>query len=190
MTAPADLTLHRGLIGPTEADDHLAGLLGEVEWSQRQITMFGKTHDEPRLTAWHGDPGTTYTYSGLALEPEPWTDRLLAIREVAQGATGCGFNSVLLNRYRDGDDSMGWHADDEPELGRHPVIASVSLGATRRFRLRPRAGAGEPLSMDLAHGDVLVMGAATQDGWLHSVPKTARPVGERLNLTFRLVDPS
>ena len=130
--AGAEVVLHRGLFGGPEADAHLAGLLDEVEWAQQQIAMFGRVHDEPRLTAWYGDPDSRYTYSGITMDPSPWTDRLLVIRAVAEDAAGTTFNSVLLNRYRDGRDSMGWHADDEPELGRTPVIGSVSLGATRR----------------------------------------------------------
>ena len=134
--AGAEVVLHRGLFGGPEADAHLAGLLDEVEWAQQRIAMFGRVHDEPRLTAWYGDPDSRYTYSGITMDPSPWTDRLVVIRAVVEDAAGTTFNSVLLNRYRDGRDSMGWHADDEPELGRAPVIGSVSLGATRRFRLR------------------------------------------------------
>jgi alkylated DNA repair dioxygenase AlkB len=141
----------------------------------------------PRLVAWHGDPGTAYTYSGTLHEPLPWTPVLQSIRDRVQGLTGHSFNSVLLNRYRDGRDGMGWHADDERELGRDPVIASVSLGATRRFKLRHRRLREAVATIGLAHGDLLLMAGPTQHAYVHAVPKTTRPVDERVNLTFRLL---
>jgi alkylated DNA repair dioxygenase AlkB len=145
---------------------------------------------QPRLTAWYGDATARYSYSGLDLTPQPWTPALLALRTQVEQATGVTFNSVLLNLYRTGQDSMGWHADDEPELGPEPVIASISLGATRRFRLRPRHSQQlphAPLGLDLPSGSLLVMRGTTQQHWQHAVPKTARPVGPRLNLTFRTI---
>ena len=163
-------------------------LVAEVAWEQRAIRLFGQQVPQPRLTAWYGDPAARYTYSGLAWEPRPWTPALLALRQRVEAATSTQFNSVLLNYYRHGQDSMGWHADDEPELGPAPVIASLSLGATRRFRLRPRAGLDHPpQSLDLPGGSLLLMRGATQRHWQHALPKTARPAGPRLNLTFRLV---
>lgn len=146
----------------------------------------------PRRTAWHGDPGRVYAYSGRTFEPAPWTAPLAEVRDRVEGLTGVRFDSVLVNEYRDGRDSMGWHADDEPELGpRAPddvLIASVSLGATRRFLLRHRRRA-EKRELALGQGALLVMGGSTQRRWQHAVPKTARPVGARTNLTFRLVRP-
>jgi alkylated DNA repair dioxygenase AlkB len=141
----------------------------------------------PRLVAWHGDPGAVYTYSGTAHEPRPWTDDLRSVRERLQRLTGHRYNSVLLNLYRDGRDGMGWHADDEPELGPAPAIASLSLGATRRFRLRHRGQRELGCAVDLAHGDLLLMAGGTQSAYLHALPKTARLVGERINLTWRWV---
>jgi alkylated DNA repair dioxygenase AlkB len=119
----------------------------------------------------------------------PWTSELLGIRHRVEEFSGQRYNSVLLNLYRDGRDGMGWHADDEPELGREPVIASVSFGATRRFKLRHRRSRSAASTLDLAHGDLLLMAGATQHHYVHAVPKTARPVGARVNLTFRWVRP-
>ncbi|OON70790.1 alpha-ketoglutarate-dependent dioxygenase AlkB family protein [Hymenobacter sp. CRA2] len=165
-------------------------LTDTILWRHEPIKLFGREVMQPRLTAWHGDAGVAYRYSGLQLQPEPWTPALQMLREQVQAATGAAFNSVLLNLYRTGQDSMGWHADDEPELGPQPVIASVSLGATRRFRLRPRPGSGPahpPISLDLGSGSLLLMQGDTQRYWQHAVPKTAQPVGPRLNLTFRRI---
>jgi len=136
----------------------------------------------PRLTAWHGEKG--YVYSGIRLEPAPWNEPLLELEAIAEELAWAPFNSVLLNLYRDGRDSVSWHADNEPGLGYNPVIASVSLGAQRRFQLRHRRS-GARVSLDLPHGSCLIMAGATQHHWLHQLPKTARPVGPRINLTFR-----
>lgn len=187
----ADMLFDPQFLPPAEAATLLAALSGAVAWEQRSIRLFGQNHPQPRLSAWYGDAGAAYTYSGLRWEPRPWLPALAALRQRLEAATGARFNSVLLNHYRDGHDSMGYHADDEPELGPAPVIASLSLGATRRFRLRPRPG-GEgvgaaPLGLDLTSGSLLLMRGATQQNWQHAVPKTARPVGPRLNLTFRWV---
>ena len=176
---------------PTVAAAQLQALTQTLAWRQDAIRLFGRTVPQPRLTAWHGDPAAHYRYSGLTLTPQPWTPPLLALRQQVEAATGARFNSVLLNLYRSGQDSMGWHADDEPELGAAPVIASLSLGATRRFRLRPRDPARTPhapVSLDLPAGSLLVMRGPTQRHWLHALPKTARSLAPRLNLTFRLVE--
>lgn len=145
----------------------------------------------PRRTSWHGDPGATYAYSGRSFDPSPWTPELSAVRDALEGTTGVRFDSVLVNEYRGGRDSMGWHADDEPELGpRAPddvLIASVSLGARRRFVLRHRRRPAQRREWSLGGGDLLVMGGATQKRWQHAVPKTAEPVGARMNLTYRIV---
>lgn len=187
--ADADLRLWPRAFAPDDADALLQRLRSGIDWQSEEILIFGERRRVPRLVAWHGDPGTAYTYSGTVHEPQPWTEALSDVRARVECLTGCRFNSVLLNLYRDGRDCMGWHADDERELGRDPVIASVSLGATRRFRLRRRGGKTST-SIDLAHGDLLLMAGATQQHYLHALPKTARPVGERVNLTFRRVLPS
>jgi alkylated DNA repair dioxygenase AlkB len=181
----ADVRLWRAAFEPAAADDLLAALRSLIDWQQEEILIFGERKRVPRLVAWHGDPGTAYTYSGTAHEPLPWTHELQRVRQRAEELTGYSYNSVLLNLYRDGRDGMGWHADDEPELGREPAIASVSLGATRRFKLRHRRSRIAADALDLAHGDLLLMAGATQHHYVHAVPKTARPVGERVNLTFR-----
>ena len=144
---------------------------------------------QPRLVAWFGDPGAAYTYSGLQLVPEPWSERLGSLRARTEGAAGHPFNSVLCNLYRDGNDSMGLHADAEPELGPNPVIASVSLGATRRFVLRHAKDRGERLDLDLAGGSLLVMSGTTQHFWRHGVPKQKKITDSRINLTFRRILP-
>jgi alkylated DNA repair dioxygenase AlkB len=185
----ADLWLDPLFLAEGEAAALLGELSDSVEWEQRAIRLYGREVAQPRLTAWYGDADASYAYSGLRWEPRPWTATLAELRRRVEAACGCRFNSVLLNLYRDGRDSMGWHADDEPELGTAPIIASLSLGATRRFRLRPRAGvAAGALGLDLPAGSLLLMRPPTQQHWQHALPKTARPVGPRLNLTFRWVD--
>ncbi len=168
-----------------------AGLLARIDettvWRQELIRMYGKEMPVPRLTAWHGDPGRTYSYSQIALEPVPWTAPLLALKAMVEAASGVAFNSVLLNLYRDGRDSVAWHSDDEPELGPRPVIASVSLGAPRRFHLRRKADHGDRADITLTDGSLLLMAGSTQHEWEHQVPKTATKVGPRVNLTFRTV---
>ena len=170
-----------------EADALFAELRDTVDWRQEAVLIFGQRRLVPRLVAWHGDPDARYTYSGTDHEPEPWLPALERIRDRVVALTGTQFNAVLLNLYRDGRDGMGWHADDEPELGPNPVIASVSLGAERRFCLRHRRRKDRKLDLPLPHGSLLCMGGATQHHWVHALPKTQRPVGERINLTFRRV---
>ena len=187
----ADLLFDPAFLAANEAAHLLDQLTTEVAWEQRSIRIFGQQMPQPRLTAWYGDPQARYTYSGLAWEPRLWTPALLALRQRVEAATGACFNSVLLNLYRDGRDSMGWHADDEPELGAAPTIASLSLGATRRFRLRPCTGRPHaPFGLDLPSGSLLLMRGPTQQHWQHALPKTTRPLGPRLNLTFRWVAPA
>jgi alkylated DNA repair dioxygenase AlkB len=157
-------------------------LMALTPWRQEIATLMGRRVPIPRLTAWHGAAG--YVYSGIEMTPAPWNPPLLEIKAVAEACAGQPFNSVLLNLYRDGRDSVSWHADNEPGLGRDPVIASVSLGATRRFQLKHRRREAR-VALDLPAGSCLVMAGATQHHWLHQVPKTAQPVGLRINLTFR-----
>jgi len=165
---------------PARADALFTTLRSETPWRQER-SRFGPF---PRLTAWYADAGLTYTYSGVTHEAIPWTDTLVRIRRDVEKAAGASFNSLLLNLYRDGQDSIGYHADDEPELGNNPIIASISLGAVRHFVLKHRAS-GEKRTFDLAHGSLLVMGGTCQHHWVHCVPKTKAVVGERINLTFR-----
>jgi alkylated DNA repair dioxygenase AlkB len=186
----ADVRLWPQALQRDAADALFASLRHGIPWQAEDILLFGERKRVPRLVSWHGEAGTAYSYSGTAHEPLPWTPQLLLLRDLVQDLTGYTYNSVLLNLYRSGQDSMGWHADDEPELGSNPAIASVSLGATRRFKLRHRRRLEAAVTLDLAHGDVLLMAGATQHAYVHSVPKTARPTGERINLTWRRVRPA
>lgn len=170
---------------PAQADRLLAALLDEPAWTRHRVRLFGREHLAPRLSAWHGDEGARYRYSGSRHDPQPWTPSLAGVRDRLSGTLGVAFNAVLANRYRDGADAMGWHRDDEAELGVQPVIASASFGASRRFLLRHREGRGEAL--ELGHGSLLVMAGDSQAQWRHALPRTARPVAERVNLTFRQV---
>lgn len=171
-----------------EASALFAALRGGIDWRSEEVLIFGRRVPVPRQVAWHGDPGAHYLYSGTPHLPQPWTPALLRVRDRVTHLTGEAFNAVLLNLYRDGRDGMGWHADDEPELGRNPVIASVSLGATRRFCLRHRRRRELKLDLPLPHGSLLLMSGATQHHWVHALPKTRAAVGERINLTFRRVE--
>ncbi len=162
-------------------------LIQTIGWRQDQITIYGRSLLQPRLTAWHGDFGKSYTYSGLTMNPKPWTPTLLDLKRKVQAISDVGFNSVLLNLYRDGSDSMGWHSDDEPELGQNPVIGSLSLGGTRRFMLRHRFEKALKHQLELTPGSFLLMQGTTQHYWQHQIPKTKRPVPGRINLTFRVI---
>ena len=184
----ADVVVHRHYFLAEDADRYFNVLRDEVEWKQEEALLFGKRQPIPRLTAWFGDSQGTYTYSGIKMTPTPWTEVLAEIRDRTGMVAETEFNSVLLNLYRDGQDSVDWHADDEPELGPEPTIGSVSLGATRRFHLRPKDGSLETVSVELHHGDVLVMRGPMQHAWQHQLPKTQRAVGPRINLTFRTVE--
>ena len=160
----------------------------EIAWRQDTIQMYGKPVVIPRLNAWYGDPDAGYSYSGLELAPLPWTTTLQAIREAVEGYTGERFNSVLANLYRDGNDSVAWHSDDEFELGEQPLIASVSFGATRRFSLRHRRRRElATLNLELDSGSLLIMAGATQAHWYHCVPKQKGVTEGRINLTFRQI---
>ena len=162
----------------------LARLLDETPWRADSVVVYGKRYLQPRLTAWYGE--ASYTYSGLTLQPLPLTPLLEAVRVAVERVTGRRYNSVLLNHYRDGQDRMGMHSDDEPELGPQPVIASLSYGATRTFILRHKAS-GRTVKLDLTDGSLLLMGGSLQANWLHGINRTTKVVGPRLNLTFRYV---
>lgn len=187
----AELCLLPHWLAQDEADSLLEELRGSIAWEVHRIRMFGREVDSPRLSCWIGDPDATYVYSRTRFEPHPWTEALASLRWRAQQACGARFNSVLANLYRDGRDAMGWHSDDEPELGPRPVIASVSLGAERRFCLRPRAKDASPRDvrgLELPHGSLLCMSGETQRNYQHSLPRTSAAVGPRINLTFRWID--
>ncbi len=163
-------------------------LIETVPWRSEKITLWGKTFLQPRLTSWHGEPGKNYTYSGIRLVPLPWTPVLLDIKRRVEAAAGETFNSVLLNYYRDHRDSMGFHSDDEPELGNRPVIASLSLGEERTFILKHKIRRElQPVRLKLASGSLLVMKGETQRHWRHAITKETTPCGPRVNLTFRRI---
>jgi len=186
----ADVCFAAAFYGPTQTSQYMDALLREIAWRQETIVLWGKVHLQPRLSAWYGDAGCVYSYSGRTFEPHPWSDTLLRIKEDIEQATAHRFNSVLLNLYRDEHDSMGWHSDDESELGPEPVIASLSLGATRTFRLRHRTKKTvKPIALALSGGSLLVMAGTTQRFWRHAVDKERAPVGARINLTFRTIMP-
>ncbi len=169
------------------------GLMGslerELDWRQLPVRLFGKSIPQPRLTAFYADPGISYRYSGLTLHGQAWTPDLALIRALVERYSGFAFNSVLCNLYRDGDDYMGWHADDEPELGLQPAIASVSFGAARRFVFKPKSGAKERREFLLAAGSLLVMSGDLQEHWLHQLPKARKIEEARINLTLRQIKP-
>ena len=172
----------------SESIDWMERLIEEIELEQHQIKIFGKLVDCPRLSAWYGDPEAVYSYSKLNLTPKDWTPTLLEVRNQLAETIERPFNSVLLNLYRDGNDSMGWHSDDEWEMGLNPVIASISLGGSRMMKFRHRSDSEvSNFVLELSPGSLLIMAGNTQKFWQHEIPKTKKSVGERLNLTFRFV---
>lgn len=183
----ADIILYPSLLHESEHDRLFIELTQTIKWRQDSIKIYGRSLLQPRLTAWYGDPGKSYSYSGITMNPTPWTSILLGLKTKVDALAGVVFNSVLLNLYRDGNDSMGWHSDDEPELGQNPVIGSLSLGGTRRLMLRHRFEKGLKHQLELTPGSFVLMQGATQHYWQHQVPKTKRPVHPRINLTFRVI---
>ena len=183
-----EIRLFPGLFTDAESDAFFDALKREVDWKRERIRLFGRTVPQPRLTAWFGDPGAVYSYSGMVLAPAPWSNLLRDIKDRVDRAGEAAFNSVLLNRYRNERDSVSWHSDDELELGRNPTIASVSFGAVRTFQLRHKRDQSLEKRIDLPHGSLLLMTGATQHHWEHRVPKRRQPLGERINLTFRTIE--
>ena len=187
--AGAEVAFDRDWMPAADAAMLFEALFGSIPWEVHRIRLFGRSVDSPRLSCWIGDPGAAYTYSGTRFVPRAWPPVLLPVRRRMARELGVDFNSVLANLYRDGRDAMGWHADAEAELGPAPVIASLSLGATRRFALKSRDAPPDKLTLDLPAGSLLVMSGQTQRRYRHALPRTARPVGPRINLTFRRVLP-
>jgi len=170
------------------AEGLMTQLIDEVPWRAENIVVWGKTFLQPRLTAWYGDNGANYSYSGIHLDPLPWTHTLIDIKNRVETLAGIDFNSVLLNYYRDHHDSMGLHSDDEPELGRRLVIASVSLGEERTFLLKHKSRRDlKSVRLQLASGSLLLMKGETQHYWKHGIEKETRPCGPRVNLNFRRI---
>lgn len=183
----ATLAFDRQWLLPEAGSTLFTELAAGIDWEVHRIRLFGREHASPRQSCWIGDPTAVYVYSGTRFAPRPWPDVLLPLRERLSRELGIAFNSVLANRYRDGRDCMGWHSDDEPELGPAPVIASLSLGATRRFVLKHRHDPEQKLAIELPHGSLLVMAGATQRNYRHALPRTAKVATERINLTFRRI---
>ena len=183
----AELSLWPSFLPARRADRVHAELRDRTPWQEESLVMFGREVKAPRLTAWYGDPGRSYVYSGIRHEPIAWTPLLAELRDAVAARVGRRFNSVLLNYYRDGRDSVAWHADDERELGPEPVIASLSVGAPRVFQLKHATRGDLPrVDLTLGHGSLLLMGGACQRRWRHRIPKRrAGSVGGRVNLTFR-----
>jgi alkylated DNA repair dioxygenase AlkB len=183
----AEVLFYREFYTASESDDLFEELTRTISWKQETIRIMGGTTPIPRLTAWYGDEGKLYSWSGITQHPHPWTPALLRMKERVEAAAAVRFYSVLLNLYRDGRDSVGWHSDDEPELGENPVIASVSLGAARSFQFKHKHNPALRHTIELTHGSLLLMRGATQHFWKHQIPKTAKPCGPRINLTFRVI---
>ena len=185
----SEISLHQNHFDAEIAGNLLRDLTEEIPWVQNKIRFYGKESLVPRLESWHGDEGMSYTYSGIRMDAKPWTKNLLIIKESIEPIAKTTFNSVLINYYRDGKDRVAWHSDDEKELGKNPVIASVSLGAERKFKLRHKKYKENQLQHEvfLQNGSLLLMSGSTQHNWLHEIPRTAKPIGPRINLTFRVI---
>ena len=168
----------------SESDVLLSKLKNNIDWKQESMNMYGKQLNFPRLTAWYGDSDKPYSFSGITLSPQPWNEELLEIKNKIEPKASVNFNSVLLNRYRNGSDSISWHTDAEKELGKNPLIASVSFGATRKFQLR-HILTKEKIEIELTHGSLLIMQGELQHFWQHQIPKTTQNITERISLTFR-----
>lgn len=182
------LTYHPSFLSQEEANQLYTTLYNNIPWQEDKITVFGKTYDQPRLTSLHATKNTPYSYSNITLYPNPMNEALTKLRAKIQSVNQHDFNAVLLNLYRNGKDSNGWHADNEKELGENPVIASISLGQERFFHLKHRTLKEERLKINLKHGSLLIMGGKMQHHWLHQIPKTSKPINKRINLTFRFIE--
>ena len=181
----ATLLYYASYFTKEQSDRFFNSLIENIEWKQDTINMYGRLLPLPRLSAWYGDNDKPYTYSGITLQPNAWTSDLLELKQAVEKEAKTSFSSVLLNRYRDGKDYVGWHTDAEKELGQNPIIGSVNFGASRKFQLRRIDIPKEKFEVELGHGSLLVMMGETQHYWQHQVPKTAKKIDERINLTFR-----
>ncbi len=169
------------------ANELFIKLQDEVPWQQDNITVYGKTHPQPRLTSLYGNEGKPYGYSNIVMNPHHWSPLIMFIKNKVEETCQENFTTVLLNNYRDGKDSNGWHADNEKELGRNPIIASVSFGYERMFQLKHNTINDLKQNILLQHGSLLIMKGSTQHFWKHQIPKTSKVIGPRINLTFRII---
>jgi len=183
----AEIIYYPHFFDKKEADVIFAELKKDIPWQQDDICVYGKIHPQPRLTALFGNEGKSYSYSNIKMQPHPWNPLLQKIKSKIESASDTNFTTVLLNQYRDGKDSNGWHADNEKELGINPIIASVSFGAERVFQLKHNSIPNLKQNILLEHGSLLLMKGSTQHFWKHQIPKTSKPIGERINLTFRII---
>lgn len=183
----ADITYYPNFIDPEKADAYFKVFIKTIPWQQDDIVLFGKTHAQPRLTALFSTNDKPYSYSNITMLPHGFTQELLDIKEKIEVVSKNNFTTCLLNLYRDGKDSNGWHADNEKELGKNPVIASITLGQERFFHLKHRQHKELKHKLLLEHGSLLLMKGTTQHHWLHQIPKTAKPISERINLTYRVI---
>ena len=184
-----EVVMYHNFFNKVESDRLFQELLSGVKWRQDKIKFYGKEIDLPRLTAWYGDDGKSYKYSGIYMNPDDWTHTLLTIKRRIEEVAGVKFNSVLINLYRNGQDSVSWHSDDESELGKNPIIGSVSFGEARRFQFKHKTNKSlDKVEIALTHGSFLIMKGSTQHFWKHQIPKTSKPLRERINLTFRIVN--
>jgi alkylated DNA repair dioxygenase AlkB len=183
----AEIIYFPAFLSKEEADSLFLELLENIPWQQDEIMVYGKKHLQPRLTALYGNEGKPYSYSNITMKPHYWTLTLQKIKSLVENVSCTNFTTVLLNYYRDGSDSNGWHADNEKELGINPVIASLSLGAERNFQLKHNFDTSQKKNLILENGSLLLMKGTTQHYWKHQVPKTTKPVGPRINLTFRAI---
>lgn len=183
----SEIIYYPSFIGREKADRYFRLLRERINWQQDDITVFGKTYAQPRLTALFGNNGKPYSYSNITMNPQEFTEPLLEIKSSIEQQASVMFTSCLANLYRDGSDSNGWHADNEKELGKNPVIASITLGHERYFHLKHRTVKALRHKLLLAHGSLLLMKGETQHHWLHQIAKTKKPIGERINLTFRVI---
>lgn len=183
----AEIEYYPNFFDRIRANELFEKLKSEIPWQQDNITVFGKTHPQPRLTSLFGNEGKPYSYSNITMQPHHWNPLLMFIKNEIEEICSENFTTVLLNYYRNGKDSNGWHADNEKELGRNPVIASVSFGAERFFHLQHNTIKDQKIKINLEHGSLLIMKGPTQHCWKHQIPKTAKDIGPRINLTFRII---
>jgi len=183
----AEIEYFPNFISTEEANELFQKLKTEIPWQQDTITVYGKNHLQPRLTALFGNEGKPYGYSNIVMQPHPWNPLLIYVKEEIEKICQENFTTVLLNYYRNGKDSNGWHADNEKELGRNPIIASLSFGEERVFQLKHNSIESAKQNITLQHGSLLLMKGTTQHFWKHQIPKTKKEMGARINLTFRII---
>lgn len=183
----ANVIYYPNFFNKTSADVYFKDLLINTPWQHDKIKVFGKIYNQPRLTAFFANNNKSYSYSNITMQPHKFEGTLLHIKDIIQKELHISFTSCLANLYRDGKDSNGWHADDEKELGKHPIIASLSFGQDRVFHLKHKKDKTLKHKLRLEHGSLLLMQGQTQENWLHQIPKTSKKIEERLNLTFRII---